>query len=388
MKVLVAIPCLLEGGTEVQTLSLVEALSEAGHHVGVVCYFEWSGKMAEAFRKSGAEVTLLSPDGKRPTGIVATTRFLWKGLGETVRSFRPDVVHVQYMAPGALPTLILRLRGVKQILATLHTGADIFSPRGLKIIRFLTSRILTGMQCISLTAEKSFFGKAVLFENNSSGQSPSSFLPKHFTIYNAVPSHISPLTGTRTRLDNSPLTVGVVSRLEPIKGMDLVVPAFIKARSADIDLRLIVAGAGSLRKEMERQVAEAGVEEYVEFAGLIESVELERIYDRIDVLLVPSRSEGFGLTLIEGMTRGCVPVAANVGGLPEVMGPVLAPLLHAPESVDDIAARIMLLARDRNLLAYYSAAALSRAIEFAPHKYRQAVQQLYRLLETNDGNMS
>lgn len=40
MRVLVGIPCLLTGGTEIQTLSLVEALIAAGHEVTVACYFE------------------------------------------------------------------------------------------------------------------------------------------------------------------------------------------------------------------------------------------------------------------------------------------------------------------------------------------------------------
>lgn len=42
MKVLVCIPCLLTGGTEIQTLNLVQALVDGGHEVTTVCYFEYS----------------------------------------------------------------------------------------------------------------------------------------------------------------------------------------------------------------------------------------------------------------------------------------------------------------------------------------------------------
>ena len=63
-------------------------------------------------------------------------------------------------------------------------------------------------------------------------------------------------------------------------------------------------------------------------------------YDKIDVLLMPSRSEGFGLTAIEGMARGCVLVASNTGGLPEVVREGYVGLLHQPESVDDLANKI------------------------------------------------
>lgn len=53
MTVLVCIPCLLTGGTEIQTLSLVEALVAAGHRPVVACYFEHSGAMVERYRRAG-----------------------------------------------------------------------------------------------------------------------------------------------------------------------------------------------------------------------------------------------------------------------------------------------------------------------------------------------
>ncbi len=59
MKVLVGIPCLLTGGTEIQTLSLVEALVAAGHEPVVVCYFEFAPGMVERYEKAGAKVVTL-----------------------------------------------------------------------------------------------------------------------------------------------------------------------------------------------------------------------------------------------------------------------------------------------------------------------------------------
>ncbi|MDE7180990.1 MAG: glycosyltransferase family 4 protein [Muribaculaceae bacterium] len=375
MRVVVAIPCLLHGGTEVQTLALVQALRAAGHEVGVACYFEWDARMVENFRRAGAEVFILSESGVRPKGLWPTFRFLRRHLREVTARFRPDVAHVQYMTPGALAVIIFRMLGVKDILATLHTGADIYSCNGLKVVRFLTHRILTATQCISQTAERSFFGDSTLL--TASESSARAVLPKHFTIYNALPSHITLATSPRRHSGTAPLTVGVVSRLAHIKGMDLVVPAFINALSVDSRLRLLIAGDGPLRKEMERQVAEAGLSSYVNFTGLVKAEDLERIYDRIDILLMPSRSEGFGLTLIEGMARGCVPVVADVGGLPEVLGPELAGLLHKAESPEDIAAKILEASRSRERLDRYSSVALERARHFSREAYGAAVKSLY-----------
>lgn len=371
MKILVCIPCLLNGGTEVQTLSLVEALLAAGHAVTVACYFEHIPSMVERYERTGAEVRLLSPDGTRPAGMTAVMRLLGKGLRDVVRAWHPDVAHVQYMTPALLVVLLLRLLGVRKIVATTHTGADIYSPRGLQAIRWLTGHVLTAFQCITLRAEKSYFGTASLFDG---------ILKPHFTIYNTLPSHIEISSRLRDRVDEDrPLTVGVVSRLAGIKGMDLVVPAFAKALARDPKLRLLVVGDGPERARMERQTADAGIQDCVTFMGAKPPAELTAYYDRIDILLMPSRSEGFGLTAIEGMARGCVPVVANVGGLPEVVTPASG-LLHREEDVEDIAEKILSLAKDRNQLAALSAGALTRAKDFSQANYRAAIAKLYSLL--------
>ena len=371
MRVLVCIPCLMTGGTEIQTLSLVEALVGAGHTVGVACYFEHAPEMADRYRRAGAEVILLSPEGVRPVGIRITIAHLWRGLRGAVKGFRPDAAHVQYMAPGALPVIILKALGVKKIIATTHTPGDIYSPNGLRVIRLLSATCLTAFQCITERAERSYFGTSSIFDGK---------LRRHFSIYNNIPSHITLLDEPRLPLDSaSPITVGVVSRLEHIKGMDLVVPAFAIAAEQNPRLRLVVAGDGSQRPLMEAQAREAGIADRVEFLGRQPQSALPAVYDRVDILLMPSRSEGFGLTAIEGMARGCVPVVSEVGGLPEVVTPGTG-LLHPSEDVAALAERIVRLAADPTLLSTLSAAALRRARVFSPSAYAAQIKQLYAVL--------
>ena len=369
MKVLVCIPCLLTGGTEVQTLSLVEALLTAGHEVVVATYFEYSEPMVQRYRASGAKVELLSPDGIRPIGVNATAKHLWRGLKRIVRTEKPDVAHIQYMAPGALPILILRMLKVKNILATTHTSGDIYGKNGIRVIRFLTNHFLTVFQCITERAEQSYFGSSRLFEGK---------LSKHFTLYNNIPSHIEILVEPRApKKSESPIIVGVISRLEHIKGMDLVVPAFAIAAKANPQLQLLVVGDGSQRQLLEQQVREEKISDKVEFTGRQPQSVLQAYYDQIDILLMPSRSEGFGLTAIEGMARGCVPVVANVGGLPEVVTPDCG-LLHNPENTRDIANKIQEAIQD---FYYLSNSAIRRAYDFSTNKYNNQIQELYRQLQ-------
>lgn len=378
MRVLVCIPCLLTGGTEIQTLSLVEALVLAGHRVDVACYFEWADAMVARYERARARVHLLSSESRRPVGVWATVRLLWRGLGRVVREVRPDVAHVQYMAPGALPILVLQALGVRRIVATAHTAGDIYSRTGLRVLRWLNRRVLRGFQCITLVAERSFFGDAQLFGDGVRLRKHGN----HFTIYNNIPSYISLLEGGRNRGDV--VTVGVVSRLESIKGMDLVVPAmarvFAAADAAGVGCRLLVVGDGNQRGPMERQASELGVSDRVEFAGRRGQDELQSFYDRIDVLLMPSRSEGFGLTAVEGMARGCVPVVADVGGLPEVVCDEESGLLHERESVGSLARQVERVVCDAGLWARLSAGALERAACFGLEAYRGQIADWYKLI--------
>ena len=376
MNVLVCIPCLLTGGTEIQTLSLVQALVIAGHNVTVACYFEHTPEMIRRYEESGATVKLLSPDGSRPVGVKNTTRILWNGFRHIVKEIKPDIAHVQYMAPGAIPIILLRMLGIKKIIATAHTAADIYSPSGLKIISLLNRHILNAFQCITKRAEKSFFGSSGLFDNNTKLDKHGN----HFTIYNNLPSYISLRDKPRQFNDSEKLTIGVVSRLETIKGMDIVVPAFAEIHKDFPKTALLVVGDGSLRESMEAKTISYGLSDSVSFAGRQPQDRLQEFYDKIDILLMPSRSEGFGLTAVEGMARGCILVAADTGGLPEVVRNGKEGYLHRPEDLKDLSDKIKYLIKDRNRMTILSKAALQRARDFSSEKYNAKIRALYELL--------
>ena len=175
---MVGIPCLMTGGTEIQTLNLVRALVAVRHEVVTVCYFEHSAAMVRNYEMAGSRVVLMSQDGERPIGVKNTFMALFKGFRRILRLEHPDVAHVQYMAPGAIPIMILWLLGVKRIVATAHTAADIYPSLGL--LHFVSRYMLTAFQCITLRAEESFFGTSRLY----SPEIKLSRRGNHFTIYN------------------------------------------------------------------------------------------------------------------------------------------------------------------------------------------------------------
>lgn len=374
MKILVTIPCLLTGGTEIQTLNLVRALIQGGHQVTTACYFEHTENMVKLYEEAGSKVVLFSKAGVRLGGVKGIL-FLLKNLWKIKLSLRPDVVHVQYMAPGAIPIILLKLMGQKNIVATAHTNADVYGVKAMKLLKFLQSHVLRAFTCITLRAEKNFFGSCSLFDSSIR------CIPAHahYTIYNALPGYIQ--IANKKRENKDIITIGVVSRLEHIKGMDLVVPAFAKVYEKNKNIRLLVVGDGSLRHQMEEDASRSHLCKIIEFAGMQQQRDLQSYYDKIDVLLMPSRSEGFGLTAIEGMARGCVLVASNTGGLPEVVKEGYVGLLHQPESVDDLANKICSLIENPKLLEQMRTHLQDYVQQFTFERYADLFNDLYSKLK-------
>ena len=354
--------------------------------------------MVDRYRKAGAEVLLFSPEGTRVGGYRAIP-YLYKHLRRTIKAVHPDVTHVQYMAPGAMVILLLWLLGVKNIIATAHTAADIY--KDLRLLHFIQRHCLRAFTCITERAERSFFGTSQLYTTET-------VLGKrnHFTIYNALPAQMrcnvdanvlglaegcaidvnenedchpdgnSKLYTLNSKL-NTKRTLGVVSRLEPIKGMDLVVPAFAEVLKRFPDVRLLVVGDGSLRATMEQQAVELGCADRITWVGRQPQEELNKWYGRMDIVLMPSRSEGFGLTAIEAMVNGCVMVASNVGGLPEVVRDGVCGLLHRTEDVQDMAEKMCMLLGDNELYSRLRAQSLIEVEKYSFERYAESICDLY-----------
>ncbi|MBO7230453.1 MAG: glycosyltransferase family 4 protein [Bacteroidaceae bacterium] len=381
MKALICIPCLLTGGTEIQTLNTVQALVQGGHGVTVACYFEHTPDMVARYRKAGANVVLFSPDGTRPTGF-RTIIFLYRHLRRIVKQLRPNVTHVQYMAPGATVILLLWFMGVKNIITTAHTAADIY--KDLRLIHFIQRHCVRAFTCITELAEKSFFGTSQLY-------TPETKLKKrnHFTIHNCLTRNeergtrngqkpcLSSLNVNRSTFNVQRFTLGVVSRLETIKGMDLVVPAFAEVLKQHPDTRLVVVGDGSLRSAMEQQVIELRCNDKITWAGRQPQEELNKWYSQMDIVLMPSRSEGFGLTAIEAMANGCVVVASNIGGLPEVVHDKICGLLHRSEDTTDMADKISSLISNEATYNQLRTQSLHEVEKYSFERYAELINDMY-----------
>jgi D-inositol-3-phosphate glycosyltransferase len=156
-----------------------------------------------------------------------------------------------------------------------------------------------------------------------------------------------------------------VGRLQPLKAPDVAVRvlSLLRRRQPELDIELLVVGgpSGNGMEEPQRSAALArreGVADRVRFLPAQPHSRLATVYQAADLLLVPSRSESFGLVALEAQACGTPVVAARVGGLSHAVGDGTTGLLLSDHDPEHWATAVAdLLASPRRLAAMGLAAA-------------------------------
>ena len=112
-----------------------------------------------------------------------------------------------------------------------------------------------------------------------------------------------------------PGRIAAVGRLLPIKGFDLLIDAVAGLPGADV----VIMGEGSARPDLEARIAHAGLGARVRLLGHVAPERMREELRAAMLLAMPSRFEGMPLALIEALACGCPAVAADVGGMAEVL---------------------------------------------------------------------
>lgn len=133
----------------------------------------------------------------------------------------------------------------------------------------------------------------------------------------------------RALADDRPVRLGVVARLEPIKGVALAIQALAALRAEHVDALLHIAGDGPEYERLQALARRLGVAEHVVFAGLVG--DMDAFYRHIDLLIHPALREPFGQIAVEAGAYGCPSVVAAVDGLSEVIRHGETGLCVAPE---------------------------------------------------------
>jgi len=182
--------------------------------------------------------------------------------------------------------------------------------------------------------------------------------------------------GGPTSRIGSPFVILSVGRLEKVKGHKYLVEAFASIKKEISNARLMLVGDGSERGNLEKQADELGIGGAIEFVGEIPHSELPRRYHGADVFVMPSLSEGFGITAIEAMAAGVAIVATRAGSLPEIVRDGEAGILVERNNAEQIYDAVLRIYKDETLRLRLAENGKREAQKF---DWRNSAQEIYEV---------
>jgi glycosyltransferase involved in cell wall biosynthesis len=147
--------------------------------------------------------------------------------------------------------------------------------------------------------------------------------------------------------DDGGVVVGVLGRFSPEKGPDVFVDAFDRAAREETRLRAVMVGDGPLLEPTRRRVEALASATRLRLPGFRR--DLAAIYRAIDVLAIPSRSEGMPTVMIEAMLMGVPVISTRVGAAPDVLTDGVTGLIVPPEDPAALGEAMRRLAGDQPL---------------------------------------
>jgi glycosyltransferase involved in cell wall biosynthesis len=149
-----------------------------------------------------------------------------------------------------------------------------------------------------------------------------------------------------------------------VKGARLLPVVFRKVREKLPDAQLTIAGSGMPAEVVIEEFGAGDRAAVSALAGALDATALRALYQSHDVFFMPSLSEGSPLSLLEAMAAGCPVVAAQVGGVPDILRDGTDGLMFPANDADQAAARLVTLLDAPELAGTFGRAARQRAKEF------------------------
>ncbi len=300
MRILQCINALTYGGAQTLLIDLCLRGYSEGHEIKVVSFKD--GPIGNRLRKANIEVEIL---GENMLDVPAFFK-----LRKIIKQFSPNIIHTHLFKA----TLLARL-------ANNDAKAS-----------FVTS--IHG-------AENSFFH---FFERRFQSKSDHLIFPSNF-LQNWYAENVSPNLScnssviypgvnifqkqVKERCSNKKITIGTLSRLHPVKGIDRLLKACKTLNDEGYEFEILIGGDGKIKPELIKLSETLEISHLCTFEGEIENP--REFLKKIDIFVAPSRQESFGIHVCEAMESSLPVIAANIGGLPEIISDH-AGLLFEPDS--------------------------------------------------------
>lgn len=317
-------------GTALSTFHLAKHLTRRGHEVRVLVTERIKAPAEDILE--GFQVRRLQRSAPKGLGWLLRLWFVWR----EAKKFQPDILQGQAVSCGLLAAVCGRLLGVPSI--TYAQGQDVYQAKPWQRL----TEIRWG--CLWPTAVLAVSNHLAGKIRDICRRKDIRVLPHGFE----PPSHFpegpfskNELTKQVKRDKSAPIVLNV-GRLEAIKGQDILLSAWPSVLASRPEARLWLVGNGSKKEDLKKQADLLGITATVRFWGYLPQDRTAALLTEADLFVLPSRSEAFGIVLLEAMARGIPVVASNVKGVAEVVPPSGEAYLVPPEDVSSLGDSIVL----------------------------------------------
>ena len=357
--------CLLANAASSHTEKWAIALSERGWEVEILSF------LSADLPHVKVHVIPRLAGGKAD----AILRQAW--VRKKAKEIQPDLIHAHYATSfGLLGALIGR-----HPLIISAWGSDIFSfPRISFLHRNLLKWILGHADVLCSSSNimaqemQRYIGRKQAVEIIPFGVDTTRFSPPQREDSPNAGLHLQPKSGATI-----PVIFGVAKGLHQVYGLDLLIKAFAQVHHHFPQTLLRIAGDGPERGSLEDLAEKLGVRKCVEWLGRLPNKNIADFYKSVDIVVVPSRQESFGVTAVEGSACARPVIASRVGGLTEVIVEGKTGLLVPPESISELGQAMERLIKDPILRA--TMGQQGRANVLRHYDWQKNVTQMERVYE-------
>ncbi len=251
-------------------------------------------------------------------------------LKKIIRKEKPDILHAHYASSYGL---VGALTGFHPFIVSVW-GTDILSfPMNSalhnKIIKFNL-----------LKADK------ILATGNYLARETSRYTNKKITVtpFGVDTENFYP-RDIKNKFNNSSTVIGTIKRLEKFYGINYLLEAFkiLKEKYPGYNLKLIITGDGNEKEALKSRAKKLRIADDVLFTGYVSPAGTAEYYNMMDIVVIPSLRESFGVAAIEAGACARAAVVTNVGGLPEIVINNETGLIVPPADTNSLAGAIEIL---------------------------------------------
>jgi glycosyltransferase involved in cell wall biosynthesis len=269
-----------------------------------------------------------------------------RGLKNTLREFRPDVVHTHSAKGGILGRQAAHSLQVPAILHTIH-GAPFHDQQSFPV-RWLyrTLERRAALQCHRLICVAEAMKQLVVANRIAPAE-------KCVTIYSGM--EVTPFSNARRQrgiirprlgFSDEHFVVGKVARLFELKGHDDVIDAAVELVPRHPQLRFLFVGDGLWRERLQQRVYHLGLADKFVFTGLVSPDLVPEYFGAMDCLVHCSLREGLARALPQALISGIPAISYDIDGAREVVISGQTGILLSPRDAAGLVRGIDLLASD------------------------------------------